>query len=158
MQNSKDLLFELGCEELPPKSLLKLSNALLAQIEIGLKEAELDYSNAQVFATPRRLAVIIKDLLSTQKDKLVEKRGPAVQAAFVEDGSPTKAAEGFAKGCGTTVDKLDRIKTNKGEWLAFNQQVKGRASEKLIPAIILKSIQQLPIAKKMRWEIGRAHV
>ena len=151
MQNSKDLLFELGCEELPPKSLLKLSNALLAQIETGLKEAELDYSNAQVFATPRRLAVIIKDLSSTQKDKLVEKRGPAVQAAFVEDGSPTKAAEGFAKGCGTTVDKLDRIKTNKGEWLAFNQQVKGQASEKLIPAIILKSIQQLPIAKKMRW-------
>ncbi len=151
MQNSKDLLFELGCEELPPKSLLKLSHALLAQIETGLKEAELDYVEGQAFATPRRLAIIIKGLVTTQADKSVEKRGPAVQAAFAEDGTPSKAAEGFARGCGTTVDKLDQLKTDKGEWLAFNQQVKGKVSEQLIPAIISKSIQQLPIAKRMRW-------
>ncbi len=151
MQNSKDLLFELGCEELPPKSLLKLSRALLSQIEAGLKEVKLDYTEGQAFATPRRLAIIIKGLVTTQADKLVEKRGPAVQAAFAEDGTPSKAAEGFARGCGTTVDKLDRIKTDKGEWMAFNQQVKGKSSEQLIPAIISKSIQQLPIAKRMRW-------
>jgi len=151
MQNSKDLLFELGCEELPPKSLLKLSNALLTQIESGLKEADLDFTEGRAFATPRRLAVIIKGLATTQADKSVEKRGPAVQAAFAEDGTPTRAAEGFAKGCGTTVDKLDRLKTDKGEWLAFKQQVQGKLSEQLIPSIIIKSIQQLPIAKKMRW-------
>ena len=151
MQNSKDLLFELGCEELPPKSLLKLSRALLAQIEVGLKEAELDYTESKAYATPRRLAVIIKGLATTQADKSVEKRGPAVQAAFAEEGTPSKAAEGFARGCGTTVDKLDRLKTEKGEWLAFKQQVKGQTSERLIPAIISKSIQQLPIAKRMRW-------
>ena len=151
MQNSKDLLFELGCEELPPKSLLKLSRALLVQIETGLKEAELDYMAGQAFATPRHLAIIIKGLVTRQADKSVEKKGPAVQAAFEEDGTPSKAAEGFARGCGTTVDKLDRLKTDKGEWLAFNQQVKGKASEQLIPAIISKSIQLLPIAKRMRW-------
>ena len=151
MSQTKDLLFELGCEELPPKSLLKLSNALLNNIEAGLKSAELSYSTAVAYASPRRLAVIIKDLNSAQPDKSVEKRGPAVQAAFAEDGTPSKAAMGFAKGCGTTVDKLDRLKTDKGEWLAFNQEVKGFATEQLIPEIITKSIQLLPIAKRMRW-------
>ncbi len=151
MSDSKDLLFELGCEELPPKSLLKLSNALLINIEAGLKVAELNYTSAHAYATPRRLAVIIKDLSSAQPDKSVEKRGPAVQAAFTEDGTASKAAVGFAKGCGTTVDKLDRLKTEKGEWLAFNQEVKGQTTEQLIPEIIRKSIHLLPIAKRMRW-------
>jgi len=151
MSEAKDLLFELGCEELPPKSLLKLSNALLNGIESGLKEANLDYASAHAYATPRRLAVIIKALNSSQPDKSVEKRGPAVQAAFAEDGTPSKAAQGFARGCGTTVDKLDRLKTDKGEWLAFNKEVKGLATEQLMPEIIAKSIHLLPIAKRMRW-------
>jgi len=151
MSNTNDLLFELGCEELPPKSLLKLSHALLSGIEAGLKEANLAYSSAHAYASPRRLAVIVKALNSAQPDKSVEKRGPAVQAAFSEDGTPSKAAEGFARGCGTTVDKLDRLKTDKGEWLAFNQEVKGLATEQLIPEIISKSIHLLPIAKRMRW-------
>lgn len=151
MSDNKDLLFELGCEELPPKSLLKLSNALLSGIEAGLKEAELSYTSAHAYASPRRLAVIINDLNTSQPDKSVEKRGPAVQAAFAEDGTPSKAAQGFARGCGVTVEQLDRLKTDKGEWLAFNQEVKGLPTEQLIPAIILKSIHQLPIAKRMRW-------
>ena len=151
MSQAKDLLFELGCEELPPKSLLKLSNALLSNIEAGLKESELDYASAQAYATPRRLAVIIKALNNTQPDKLVEKRGPAVKAAFADDGTPSRAAVGFATGCGTTVDKLDRLKTDKGEWLAFKQEVKGQSTDQLIPDIIRKSIHLLPIAKRMRW-------
>ncbi len=151
MSETKDLLFELGCEELPPKSLLTLSNALLNGIEAGLKEANLDYASAHAYASPRRLAVIIKALNTSQPDKSVEKRGPAVQAAFAEDGTPSKAAEGFARGCGTTVDKLGRLTTDKGEWLAFNQDIKGLATEKLLPEIIAKSIHLLPIAKRMRW-------
>lgn len=151
MSQAKDLLFELGCEELPPKSLLKLSNALLSNIESGLKEAELDYVSAKAYASPRRLAVIINGLSHIQPDKLVEKRGPAVKAAFAEDGTPSKAATGFAMGCGTTVDKLDRLKTDKGEWLTFKREVKGQSTEQLIPNIIRKSIQLLPIAKRMRW-------
>jgi len=151
MSETNDLLFELGCEELPPKSLLKLSNALLSGIESGLKDAELSYASAHAYAAPRRLAVIIKGLASSQPDKTVEKRGPAVQAAFAEDGTPSKAAQGFARGCGTTVDKLDRLKTNKGEWLAFIQEVKGLETDQLIPDIIRKSIHLLPIAKRMRW-------
>ena len=151
MSETNDLLFELGCEELPPKSLLKLSNALLSGIESGLKEANLGYASAHTYATPRRLSVIIKRLDSSQPDKTVEKRGPAVQAAFAEDGTPSKAAQGFARGCGTTVDKLDRLKTDKGEWLAFIKEVKGLETDQLVPEIISKSIHLLPIAKRMRW-------
>ncbi len=151
MTQTKDLLFELGCEELPPKSLLKLSIALLSNVEAGLKDAELKYASVEAYATPRRLAFIVKSLNTTQPDKVVEKRGPAVKAAFAEDGAPSKAAIGFATGCGTTVDKLDRLKTDKGEWLAFKQEVKGLVTEQLIPDIIRKSIHLLPIAKRMRW-------
>ncbi len=151
MTQTKDLLFELGCEELPPKSLLKLSNALLSNIKAGLKDAELNYVSAEAYASPRRLAIIVKDLGTTQPDKVVDKRGPAVKVAFAEGGTPSKAAVGFATGCGTTVDKLDRLKTDKGEWLAFKQEVKGLTTEQLVPDIIRKSIHLLPIAKRMRW-------
>ncbi len=147
----KDLLFELGCEELPPKSLLKLSNALLNGIEVGLNDAELNYESATAYATPRRLAVIIKGLNSSQPDNSVEKRGPAVKAAFSEDGAPSKAALGFARGCGVSIENLGRLKTDKGEWLVFKQDVKGQTTEQLIPDIIRQSIRLLPIAKRMRW-------
>ncbi|KAF3978283.1 MAG: glycine--tRNA ligase subunit beta [Methylococcales symbiont of Iophon sp. n. MRB-2018] len=151
MSTCQDLLFELGCEELPPKSLLNLSKALLKFVEIGLNEAELSYSSAQSYATPRRLAFIIKDLNNTQADKFIEKRGPAVEVAFAKDGTASKAATGFAKSCGTTVENLGIVKTDKGEWLAFKREVKGLATEQLIAEIIKQGISLLPIAKKMRW-------
>lgn len=149
--DTQNLLFELGSEELPPKNLLKLSKALESNLCRELKQADLSFSGSKVYATPRRLAVIIEGLSSGQADKNIEKRGPAVQAAFAEDGTPSKAAQGFAKSCGTTVEQLGRLKTDKGEWLAFNEQVKGQSTELLVPELIRKSIHALPIAKKMRW-------
>ncbi len=151
MSATQDLLFELGSEELPPKSLLTLSLALLNHIEKGLQAADLNFVSSQAYATPRRLAVHITGLNTVQTDKTVEKRGPALQAAFNADGSPTKAAQGFASSCGVTVDQLERLQTDKGEWLVFRQSVQGQSTENLIPDIIRKSIQQLPIAKRMRW-------
>ena len=151
MSTSKHLLFELGSEELPPKALLKLSNALLNNIIQGLNVAELAFSGSKAYATPRRLAVLIENLSTAQPDKIVEKRGPALQAAFASDGTPSKAALGFAVSCGTTFDKLERLKTDKGEWLSFTQAVKGQVTENLIPDIIRQSIAGLPIAKRMRW-------
>jgi len=151
MSAAEHLLFELGCEELPPVSLRKLSEALATGIQGGLKAAELSYGECTVYATPRRLALVLKDVASAQADKNVEKRGPAVKAAFDAEGKPSKACEGFARSCGTTVDKLERLKTDKGEWLAFTQAIKGKVSTELIPDIIRKSISQLPIAKRMRW-------
>lgn len=151
--NSNDLLFELGGEELPPKSLKKLSEALAQGITDGLVEAGYAISAEQIkaYATPRRLAVLIKNLDSQQADKVIEKRGPAIQAAFDAAGNPSKAAQGFAASCGTSFAELERLTTDKGEWLIFKQAVKGQATTSLIPDIIRKSLAQLPIAKRMRW-------
>ncbi|WP_340124337.1 glycine--tRNA ligase subunit beta [Methylobacter svalbardensis] len=151
MSTSKHLLFELGSEELPPKTLLKLSNALLNNIVQGLNAAELTFTGSKAYATPRRLAVFIENLASAQPDKTVEKRGPALQAAFAPDGTPSKAGLGFATSCGTSFEQLERLLTDKGEWLSFTQAVKGQSTEKLIPDIIRSSIAGLPIAKRMRW-------
>ena len=149
--SEQHLLFELGSEELPPKTLLKLSNALLNNIVQGLNAAELTFTASKAYATPRRLAVLIENLATAEPDKTVEKRGPAIQAAFAPDGSPSKAALGFAASCGTTFEQLERLKTDKGEWLAFTQAVKGQATEEIIPDIIRQAIAALPIAKRMRW-------
>ncbi len=148
---AKHLLFELGSEELPPKTLIKLSQALLDNILQGLTDAELTFTGSKAYATPRRLAVFVENLATQQPDKIVEKRGPAIQAAFTPDGKPSKAAEGFAASCGTTVEQLGRLKTDKGEWLVFNQAVKGQPTEQLIPEIVRQGISALPIAKRMRW-------
>ena len=146
-----DLLFELGSEELPPKTLLILSRALTDGIINGLKEADLSYGEVKSYATPRRLAVLIHDLNATQPDKVVEKRGPALKAAYDNEGNPSKAAIGFAQSCGTTFDQLEQLKTDKGEWLIFKQAVQGQTTVELVPEIIRKSIAALPIAKRMRW-------
>jgi len=148
---AKHLLFELGSEELPPKTLVKLSRALLDNILQSLKAAEIGFTGSKAYATPRRLAVFIENLAEQQPDKMVEKRGPAIQAAYTPDGKPSKAAEGFAASCGTTADKLETLTTDKGAWLVFNQAVKGQATAQLIPDIIRQSIAALPIAKRMRW-------
>lgn len=151
MTATNHFLFELGCEELPPKSLKKLSQALLDNMLAGLKEAGLGYNQARAYATPRRLAVLIDDLETFQADKVVEKRGPALQAAYGPDGTPSKAALGFASSCGASFEQLEKLETDKGAWLIFKQAVKGQATAELIPDIIRKSLGNLPIAKRMRW-------
>ncbi|MGB4498782.1 MAG: glycine--tRNA ligase subunit beta [Methylococcaceae bacterium] len=148
---AQNLLFELGCEELPPKTLLKLSNALSDGILAGLNEAELTFSNVKSYAAPRRLAILIENLQSAQADKTVQKRGVAVKAAFQEDGTPTKAALAFAQSCSVEFEQLERLKTDKGEWLACTQTIAGQTTQQLIPDIIRKSLANLPIAKRMRW-------
>lgn len=148
---TQHLLFELGSEELPPKNLLKLSNALTDGIVAGLNEAELAFSSVKSYAAPRRLAVFIENLQQAQADKTVQKRGVAVKAAFQEDGTPSKAALAFAQSCGVEFDQLERLKTDKGEWLACTQTIAGQTAQQLIPDIIRKSIANLPIAKRMRW-------
>ena len=148
---AQHLLFELGCEELPPKTLLKLSNALTAGIVQGLNEAELNFSNVKSYAAPRRLAILIENLQGAQADKTVQKRGVSVQAAFQADSTPSKAALAFAQSCDVEFDQLERLKTDKGEWLACTQTIAGQSTQQLIPDIIRKSLANLPIAKRMRW-------
>jgi glycyl-tRNA synthetase beta chain len=156
MTETRDLLFELGTEELPPKSLLTLRNALLTGVTSGLAKAGLAHGDALSFATPRRLAVLIKSLPVSQPDQVVERRGPAINAAYAADGTLSKAAEGFLRSCNATVDQLMTLKSDKGEWLCVRQEAKGAKTDQLIPAIIRQSLAELPIAKRMRWGAGSA--
>lgn len=151
MTTKNDLLIEIGTEELPPTALKKLSDAFTSGIAAGLEKAELEFGNVKSYATPRRLAILIHDLASTQSDKEVEKRGPAVKAAFDDDGKPTKATEGFARSCGVTPDDLATMETDKGAWLVYRSTQKGQATADLIPAIVQESLHKLPIPKRMRW-------
>ncbi|HEC73715.1 MAG TPA: glycine--tRNA ligase subunit beta [Methylophaga aminisulfidivorans] len=147
----EDLLIELGTEELPPKALLTLSQAFHQGVEEGLNKAELSFGSITPYATPRRLALVISKLQTQQADMLVERRGPAVTAAFDDDGNPTKALQGFARSCGVEVDDLETMQTDKGAWLIFKQDKQGEQVTDLLPDIIQQALNALPIPKRMRW-------
>lgn len=151
MPDIRDLLIEIGTEELPPKALPTLSDAFEQGIREGLKKAGLTSSEIHRFATPRRLAVLIDHLPVRQPDRQLERRGPALSAAFGSDGRPTKAAEGFARSCGVTVAELQQQKTDKGAWLVHVSQEPGAATADLIPGIVETALASLPIPKRMRW-------
>ncbi|HEY0721753.1 MAG TPA: glycine--tRNA ligase subunit beta, partial [Gammaproteobacteria bacterium] len=151
MSHKRDLLIEIGTEELPPKALKKLSDAFTAAIAEGLEKAELHHSKLHSYCSPRRLAVLVEKLDEAQKDRTVEKRGPALTAAFDGDGNPTKATEGFARSCGITVDQLETAETDKGAWLVYRSEQKGAATASLIPDIVRAALDKLPIPKRMRW-------
>lgn len=148
---SRDLLIELGTEELPPKALASLSAALTDEFVRQLDEAGLNHGAVERFAAPRRLALLVRDLDEKQADRDIERQGPAVQAAFDSDGNPTKAAQGFAASLGLTVDQLGRQDTGKGERLVAQITEQGKSAAELIPAFFTQSIQKLPIPKRMRW-------
>ncbi len=157
---SDTLLIELGTEELPPKALKKLSDAFTLELLNGLVEAELiteaDAEMAAPFASPRRLALSVPNVIAAQPDQIIERRGPAVQAAFKDNGEATPAAIGFAKSCGVEVAELERLKTDKGEWLSYNLTQTGKTLNELVPGIIDQAIKRLPIPKRMRWGDGSA--
>ncbi|MFA7632571.1 MAG: glycine--tRNA ligase subunit beta [Thiohalomonadaceae bacterium] len=151
MSTTQDLLVEIGTEELPPKALKRLMLAFGDGLKSGLSRAELNYAELQTYATPRRLAVLIKALATTTPDKDVERRGPALTAAFDGEGNPTQAAQGFAASCGVETDQLDHLKTDKGAWLVYRSRQQGRPTTELLPAIVQAALDQLPIPKRMRW-------
>ncbi|EGQ7966281.1 glycine--tRNA ligase subunit beta [Vibrio vulnificus] len=148
---AKEFLIELGTEELPPTQLRTLAEAFAANFEAELKSAELTHEGVKWYAAPRRLALKVTALAENQADKIVEKRGPAVSAAFDAEGNATKAAQGWARGCGITVDQAERMVTDKGEWLLFKQEVKGQPTADIVVELAAKALAGLPIAKPMRW-------
>ncbi len=151
MSDTKDLLVEIGTEELPPKALVSLIDAFAKGIDEQLSQLGLRRASIQSFATPRRLAVLVNGLATAQPDKQVERKGPAVKAAYDADGNPTKAAIGFARSCGVDVENLAVQDTPKGSWLIHQKNEKGRLTSELIPEIVEKSLAALPIPKRMRW-------
>lgn len=151
MPEIHDLLIEIGTEELPPKALADLALAFETVISECLAKAGLAHEGIQRFATPRRLAVLIHRLPTQQADRQLERRGPALNAAFGADGKPTKAAEGFARSCGVNVTDLQRVETDKGAWLIHVSKEAGAPTAQLIPSIVEIALAGLPIPKRMRW-------
>ena len=152
---TQDFLVELGVEELPSKALKPLSEAFTQGIAKGLEEAGIAFDKVEVFAAPRRLAVRIRDLADAQPDKPVEKRGPAVKAAFDDSGNPTRALTGFATSLGVTPDQLDTLETDKGAWLVYRTIEQGKPTVDLMSGLVEQSLAALPIPKRMRWGAHR---
>ena len=150
------LLFELGCEELPPKSLNKLRLSLEGSCKSGLDDSGFNYDSIKSYATPRRLALVIENIADKQPDQNVEKRGPAVKAAFDDNGDPTKALQGFMRSCGIDDhNKLERLETDKGQWLMYRATVPGADLNDLFYAVIENALSKLPIDRRMRWGSNR---
>lgn len=156
MVEKKPLLVEIGTEELPPKSLLALSEAFADNLRDLFLERSLAFSGVESFATPRRLAVLVDRLDTREPDLALARRGPALAAAFDTEGHPTKAALGFAASCGVAVEALGREETEKGIWLTARQVKAGRPTATLIPQLVEQALARLPIPKRMRWGSGEA--
>ena len=148
---NQNFLVEIGTEELPPKALKTLATSFADNVEAELNQAGLSFDKIEWFAAPRRLAVKVLNLATQQPSKEIEKRGPAVSAAFDAEGKPTKAAEGWARGCGITVDQAERIATDKGEWLVHRAKIEGQPTKNLLNDIVANALAKLPIPKPMRW-------
>ena len=148
---TQNFLVEIGTEELPPKALKTLATSFADNVEAELNQAGLTFDKIEWFAAPRRLAVKVLNLATQQPSKEIEKRGPAVSVAFDAEGKPTKAAEGWARGCGITVDQAERIATDKGEWLVHRAKIEGQPTKNLLNDIVANALAKLPIPKPMRW-------
>ena len=148
---TQNFLVEIGTEELPPKALKTLATSFADNVEAQVNQAGLTFDKIEWFAAPRRLAVKVLNLATQQPSKEIEKRGPAVSAAFDAEGKPTKAAEGWARGCGITVDQAERIATDKGEWLVHRAKIEGQPTKNLLNDIVANALAKLPIPKPMRW-------
>ncbi|MDF4696905.1 glycine--tRNA ligase subunit beta, partial [Vibrio parahaemolyticus] len=148
---TETFLVEIGTEELPPKALRSLAESFAANFTAELDNANITHGDVSWFAAPRRLAIKVANMAKSQADRTIEKRGPAIAQAFDADGKPTKAAEGWARGNGITVDQAERLSTDKGEWLFYRAEVKGEAVNQLLIGMVSNALSKLPIPKLMRW-------
>ncbi len=154
--NPADLLVEIGTEELPPKALRGLMDGFADQLGAAIDDARLAHGPVHAYASPRRLAVLVENLERAQEDREVQLKGPPVSVALDKSGKPTAAGFKFALKCAVDFSKVGRIKTDKGEWLAYSSIEKGQAAAGLLPALIEKALAALPIPRRMRWGAGSA--
>lgn len=150
-----DFLVEIGTEELPPKTLKTLSDAFASQCGAQLASSNIAYDSIVAYAAPRRLALWVKGLAPSQPDEAFERKGPAAKAAYDSEGNPTRAALGFAGSCGVAFDALETIDTPKGAWLVYRGVKTGSATVDLLPTMVQTALDNLPIAKRMRWSSNR---
>lgn len=151
MTERADLLVEIGTEEMPPKALRSLSEAFGRELREGLGAAGLSHGEMALYATPRRLAVLVSELLTRQPDRERERRGPPLAIAFDEDGQPTQAALGFARSCGVGVEQLERYTGTEGSWLVLRTTESGQSTAALVPSLVEQALARLPVPRRMRW-------
>ena len=136
----QDFIIELGTEELPPKVLKSLSTAFEQELTDLLKVYELKFCSSKIFATPRRLAVLVKALVECQNDQINEKIGPSIDSASDQNGNPTPAAIGFAKSCGVQIEELKTIKKDNKTKLYFSAKVQGKRTSEILPDLVKTAI------------------
>lgn len=151
-----DLLVEIGTEELPAAAQRPLADALADGLGRALTDRRLEPGSIKAYSTPRRIAVVAQAVPGMEPDRVHERKGPNLKAAFDAGGQPTRAAEGFAKSAGVAVNDLDTMRTSKGEWLVVRQSVKGRALAEVLEAILPEVLTGLPLKRRMRWGSGEA--
>ena len=156
MSKADDLLVEIGTEELPPKALRALMDAFAENLGAGIDEARLEHGELTAFASPRRLAALIRNVQDRQEDRTTSQKGPPVKVAFDDDGNMTAAGIAFAKKCGVAPEDLQRTSTDKGEWLACDIVETGKPTAELLPGIVESALSALPIPRRMRWGAGDA--
>jgi glycyl-tRNA synthetase beta chain len=155
MKEYDDFLVEIRTEELPPKLLWALMTGWYQQIKERLEKAALAFSHIRAFATPRRLAILVQDLVAQQPSQTIERKGPARSVAFDAKGQPSPACIGFARSCGVSPDELLTIKQPAGEWVGYRQVVRGQPVTALLPALVEQAVLALPMHKRMRWGEGK---
>lgn len=148
---SSDVLFELGLEELPSGVVWLMADTLAAQLSALFEQAGLSFGDVRAFATPRRLAVWVRQVSDSQPDQIISKRGPSVAASFDKAGHPTPALLGFAKSCGVSLEALHQVKTDKGAWWFYESAQPGLSLKELLPDMILQALKALPVPRAMRW-------
>ena len=151
MADKKDLLIEVGTEDLPARLLLKLSQEFGTLICDQLKSAELTYTDHEIYCTPRRLAIVVNNLDYKQQDQVIERKGPKALAAYDQEGKPTQAALGFARSCGIEADQLEVDDDPDNPRLSFTEKRIGDNTAELLPSIIERAIKKISVPKRMRW-------
>ncbi|MEX0707115.1 MAG: glycine--tRNA ligase subunit beta [Woeseia sp.] len=150
-RDPRGFIVEIGTEELPPKALRGLMDAFANGLAALLESERLEHGAVRAFASPRRLAVHVAALALAQPDRDVEHKGPPVAVAFDRNGKPTRAAEAFAGKCGVAVDALERVETPKGAWLVARTTETGQSAAALLPELVQRALDGLPIPRRMRW-------
>ena len=148
---SKELLLEIGTEEIPALFLPKALEDMKEMLGKEFSGSRIGHGEITAMATPRRLLLHVRDVAERQEDQVIEKLGPATRVSFDEKGNPTKAASGFARGQGVDIAELETVTTEKGEYICARKKLAGEETKKLLAQLLPPFILAIPFQKSMRW-------
>jgi len=148
----RDLLLEVGVEEIPPREAPRLAEQLRLAAEELFRQERLDFEATVAYHTPRRLVLLVKGLAEEQRAAREEIRGPSKRVAFDAEGNPTKAALGFARSRGVAVEDLVVKETDEGEYVFAVKETPGRPTPGVLPELLPRVLKRLAPSETMRWD------